>query len=78
MLTFLFGVFLGIGFMYVVALIKKDCIRCNRSSCATICEACYHEILTENMKIKMQLQTYKQAMVEVENDILDNHVPSIN
>lgn len=76
MLMFYVGLIVGFFFMSLVAYIKKDCIRCNRTSCATICEDCYQEILTENTKLKLQLQSYKMKEVEENKD--GEHVPRLD
>lgn len=80
MLMFYVGLVAGILFMSIVAMIRKDCTRCNSTSSATICEKCYMEILTENNKLKLQLQSYKMTEVAENKDeeIVENHVPRLD
>lgn len=76
MLMFYVGLILGVLFMCLVAVIRKDCTRCNSTSSATICEKCYLEILTENTRLKLQLKSYEIAEVEENKD--GNHVPRLD
>ena len=76
MLMFYVGLIAGIFFMVVVAMIRKDCTRCNSTSSATICEKCYLEILTENTKLKLQLKSYE--MKELEEYEECEHVPRLD
>ena len=76
MLMFYVGLIAGIFFMCLVAMIRKDCTRCNSTSSATICEKCYLEILTENTRLKLQLKSYE--MKELEEYEEGKHVPRLD
>ena len=76
MLMFYVGLIAGVFFMCLVAMIRKDCTRCNSTSSATICEKCYMEILTENTRLKLQLKSYE--MTEVEENKDGEHVPRLD
>lgn len=47
---------------------KKECLHCGKGT-ADYCEKCYQDLISENIKLQLEKDTYKKARKEFEEEI---------
>lgn len=47
---------------------KKECLHCGKNA-AAYCESCYQDLISKNAKLQLEIDTYKKARKEFEEEI---------